>query len=540
MNRLQRRSVAYLLVLFGAVGIYSLAYHFGMRTAEGEQVAFLHSLQVVVETFTTTGFGSDAPWTTPEMNLLVILMDISGIVLIFLALPVLMVPLLRETLTTTAPTRVTDRDHVVICGFTARGEELTDELSARGVSYVVVEPDRDRAADVYESEKKVIHADPESMVGLERASVRDARAIVADVDDETNASIALAADGVEDLLVVTFAEDPDVVDYHRYAGADQVFSPRHLVGESLARQVTAGVTTALAESIEIDGDFEVAELPVQADSDLAGRTIADSGIRETTGVNVIGAWFRGEFESPPAPEALVDEQTILLVAGREEQLERLKEMTLSERRGRPTGNVVIAGYGEVGQTVAETLEAAGFARTVVDIEPMDGVDVVGDVTDTETLQAAGIDEAGTVIIALHDDTHTVFATLVVREVAPDVEILTRADATGSVSKLYRAGADYVLALATVSGRMLASTILGEDVLTFDQQVEVVEYDAGDLAGRTIDDADVRARTDCTIIAVRREGDLHTDVEPGFRIQADDRLVVTGTNEGIKQFTELVE
>lgn len=144
--------------------------------------------------------------------------------------------------------------------------------------------------------------------------------------------------------------------------------------------------------------------------------------------------------------------------------------------------MIIAGHGEVGSTVDRTLASADIERVVVDLEAIDGVDIVGDVTDEDTLKAAGVHDASSIILALPDDTMTVFATLVVRELAPDVEIIARADATGSVQKLYQAGADYVLALATVSGRMMASTILGEDVMSLDQQVEVVRIDPGALAG----------------------------------------------------------
>jgi len=540
MGQWLRRTSYYLVTLFGLMLLYSAVYHYGITVVEGRSATFLHSVQIVVETFTATGYGSDSPWTTPEMNLLVILMDLTGVALIFLALPVFLFPLLEETLTTTAPTSIDREDHVVICGFTSRGEALVDELVVHGVPYAIVEADRDHAADIHETESNVVHADPETREGLSKAAVEDARAVVADVDDETNASIALTASRVGGVQVTTFVSDPDVADYHRYAGADRVFSPRQLVGESLARKVLAGVTPELDDAVQLDGDFEIAELPVQAESDLAGRTIAESGIRERTGTNVVGAWFRGEFVSPPSPDARIDEQTILLVAGRDAQLERLKELTFSERRQRRAEQVIVAGHGEVGSTVRASLADESLDCVVVDRTDGPEVDVVGDATDEETLRAAGVEDTGTVILALPDDTTTVFATLVVREVAPDVEVIARADTPGSVPKLYQAGADYVLALATVSGRMLASTILGEDVLSYDQQVEVVRTDAGALAGRTLDGADVRARTDCTVIAVERGEDLLTDFAPDFRIEAGDNLVVAGTDEDVSRFTALVD
>jgi Trk K+ transport system NAD-binding subunit len=294
--------------------------------------------------------------------------------------------------------------------------------------------------------------------------------------------------------------------------------------------------------VELGEGFDVVELPVQAGSELADVRVAESDIRERTGANIVGAWFRGEFVSPPSPDAYIDEQTILLVAGHEEQLERVKELTLSEQRRRRPGHVIVAGYGMVGATVRRAIEDADQPIDTVslDREDREGVDIVGDVTDVEALERADIDSAGTVILALPDDTATVFATLVVRDCAPDVEIVARAETTESVRKLYRAGADYVLSLSVVSGRMLAATILQEDVISFGQGIEVIRTGGGALAGRTLRGADVRARTGCTVVAVERDGEFIADLDPDFTIREGDELIVAGTDDDVSAFVGLID
>ncbi|MEF8878182.1 MAG: NAD-binding protein [Haloarculaceae archaeon] len=539
MDDRQRRTSYYLLGLAAVMAGYSVLYYFGMIYFENEQISFLHAVQVIVETFTTTGFGSDSPWTSDVMNVLVVVMDLTGVLIIFLALPVLLFPLFEERLSRNAPTSVEGfSDHVIIAGYSPRGAALVEELTARGLDHVFVEPDRELADELdVETGLTVIHGDPETAAALRSACISEARTLVADVDDEVNASVVLAARSVSDCRTVTLVEEAEREAYHRYAGADEVFSPRLLIGESFGRKVTAGVTPEL-DGVEIAEDFDIVELPVQSGSEIVGRTIADAGVRERTGTNIVGAWFRGEFASPPPPDARIDEQTILVVAGRERQLERLKELTLSERRRQNGGPVVVAGFDEVGTTVVEQI--GGQVETVVvDLLDKPGVDVVGDITDEATLREAGVDEASTVIIAVSDDTTTVFATLVLREFNPDVEIIARADATESVRKLYQAGADYVLALATVSGRMLASTILDEEVISFDQQVEIVRVGCGSLVGRTLGEADVRARTGVTVLAVERDEDVLTDLGPDFRIQRGDDLVVAGTDADMNRFAAFV-
>ena len=541
MNKWQRRTLYYSGLLFGSMLVFAVLYQNGMRVYESDPRTFLHSLQVVVETFTTTGFGSDSPWSSPEMQVLVIGMDLVGTLLIFMALPVFAFPLLEDALSTTVPTSVPDdtEGHVIVCSYTSRAAALTDELDTWDVDHVVIEPDRERATELYEDDHRVIHADPTSIAGLEGAELASARALVADVSDQIDASIVLAAREVAEAVpVVSVIEGPDRQSYHRLAGADHVLSPRPLLGESLASKVTTSMTANLRESVDIGDEFGVAELPIQRGSRLVGTTLAESGIREQSGVNVIGAWFRGEFETPPAPDATLTDGTVLLVTGREEQLEDLKRLTLSEVRRFSAGETIVIGHGEVGSRICAALDDAGLPYTVIDRTEMDGVDIVGDATDPETLRDAGIEDARSVILAMPDDTTTEFVTLVVRDISPETEIVARVEEVESVRKMYRAGADYVLSLATVSGRMIASTILeDEDVLSLDQQVEVVRTVAPELVGQTVGDAAVRSKTGCTIVGVERNGTVITDIGPNFSVEAGDEFIVAGTDDGIRRFTE---
>lgn len=544
MSKWRRRISYYLLLLAGIMFGYAVVYHFGMVAYEGEESRqFLHSLQVVVETFTTTGYGSDAGWESPQMLVFVMLMDITGVALIFIALPVLVVPLFEEAFSVSVPTEVDEEmsDHVIICGYTPRVETLIAELASWEVDCVIIEPDRERAADLYETGHTVIHEDPESVAGFEHARIESATAVVTDASDEMDVSIVLTAkEAVENVRVISVVDEPDRSTYHRLAGADEVLSPRQLLGEGLAMKITTGVTTDLGDAVDLGADFEIVELPIHRGSELIGRTLAESDIREQVGVNVIGAWFHGDFETPPSPDTELKRGTILLIAGRESQLEALKERTVSDVRRFDRGETVVIGNGEVGKSVVESLSDTGISCTVIDRVDDPAVDVVGEATEPSVLREAGIESANTVILALPEDTTTQFVTLVIRDMNPTIEIISRAEGAETMAKLYRAGAEYVLSLATVSGRMLASTILeNEDVVSLDTQLQVIRTTAPRLTGRTVGDAEVRTRTGCTILGVERDGDVITDIHPELRIRSGDSLIIVGTDEDTNRFTELL-
>jgi voltage-gated potassium channel Kch len=279
MSRAKRR-VGYFAVAFvAATLVFTVAYQVGMTVLEGQPRTFTESLLVVVETFTTTGYGEDASqWSTPTLRILIILMQLTGVGLLFTTFPFILVPLFEEALATDPPTESDLEDHVVICTFTPRGDTLVDELEAMDVPYVVVESDRETARDLFEDDYEVLHGDPESVDTLEDANLEAATALVADDTDERNASIVLSAKEVApDVRVVSLIEDAEVADYQRYAGADRIVSPRRLLGESLANKATTSVSADL-DAIEIGEDFEIAELLVQRGADVVGRKIADSRI----------------------------------------------------------------------------------------------------------------------------------------------------------------------------------------------------------------------------------------------------------------------
>lgn len=542
MDGWKRRALGYLGFVGLALVLTALGYQYGMRTFEGRPRTFLDSFQFAVEMFTTTGFGGDSPWTSPEMQLFITVTDLLGMAVLVGALPVFVGPLLEQALSTSAPTELEDdlTDHVVICSYTSRAKELIDDLDSQHVPYVIVEPDRDRSNELYENDHRVVRADPESTSGLKAARLADARALFADVSDQVDASIVLAAKEVaEDVPVVSVVEEPDLAKYHRLAGADHVLSPRQLLGRSLAQKVTTALRSEVDEAVEINGNLELVEVSIQHGSGLAGKTLATSTIRERSGVNVIGVWMHGEFIPAPAPEMTLPPGTVLLVSGKPDQLTELVEMTQSSVRRFQAGRTVVVGHGAVGQTVASALDGADIDHTVVDVEEMPGVDIVGNATETETLEAAGIEDAQTVVLALPSDTMTEFATLVIRDMAPEIEIITRVDDNANISKTYRAGADYVLSLATVTGRMSTSFLLEDrDRLSIDQQVEIRRVSAPQLSGRQIGTANIRERTGCTVIAIEHGDETQTGIGPETTISEDDKLVLVGTDDSLREFERL--
>jgi Trk K+ transport system NAD-binding subunit len=539
MSRPSRRTVYYIALVITATLAFTLVYNTGMAAWEDRPQPLYRSLEVVIQSFTTTGYGEDAGWQTPQMNVLVILMQFTGIGLILTAVDVFAVPWLRDALRPTAPESIPDlEDHVIICGHTPRTDVLIDELDARNRPYVLLEPDVDAASDLHGEGYRVIHGDPESASILENAGIGSAIAVVADVADDTNASIALSAtEANPDVRIVSLVEDATLSRYHRLAGTGAVLSPRQLLGESLAEEVPTVVTTTAAEGVEIGDDFGLAEVSVDPGSELGDRTIPEARLRERFGVNAIGVWSDGAFRATVDPETILEPGTRLLVAGSTAGIAEVREATTSPAEDVSARTVLIAGYGDTGGAAYDSLVDTRTDLTVLDVEEADGVDVVTDARDPDGLRAAGIEDASALVLTVGEDTTAVFATLIARDLNPDLRIVVRANEEDDVRKLYRAGADYVQSLATVSGRMLASRVLeDEDLLPYDTPVSVVRTGAPGLAGRTIADADVRSETGVSVVAIVHEEETVADFDPTTTtLEPDDEVVIAGTDEDITRF-----
>jgi K+ transport systems, NAD-binding component len=531
-------------VVVAIIAGYTLVYQAILWEIEGVRVGGISALQVVIEALTTAGFGGDSGyWRSPITDGFVIIMNLTGVALVFLALPYFIVPLLTEALSATPPTASDRRDHIIVCGYGTRGDVLQTELSAAGETVVVVVEDAEEAVELQAGGVEAVVGTPESEETMEAVNIQHAQSVIIALDDDarTLAGVLTARALAPEVPVVTVAESAAAEGYHALAGATSVIRPREAVGRALARKVMMTYTDPLAAGEALAGELEVSEVFVPTRSRIAGQSLADAALRDRYGVVVIAIWSDGELLVAPRGEVEITPRAVLLIVGAHQALEDVA--TAVGRRAiaprDPTG--VIVGFGEVGQSVATELDEQGITYRIVDRAEAPAVDVVGDITDPETREAAGLRDAAFVILAIGDDTTSMYATVALEEYCPGTDVLVRAESVESVEKLYRAGAEYVLALSTVAGRMLASTLIGsEEVLLAESPFGIRRVDAPGLVGRTLIEADVRARTGATVVAIETTSGVEVPADPTRPIDADATTVVAGTDAAIAEYIAMFE
>ena len=518
---------------------YAVIYQWGMLVFESKHKTLVQSLQIVIESITTSGYGGDAPWQSDIMNWFVLLMNLSGVLLVFLALPMFIIPLFVQAFEPHPPASVSLKNHVIICSNSKKTNVIRSELSAKSIPFVILDKDESTILKLFKEKIPVILGDPTSDDTLLAANIAHASALIADLDNTNNAIIVLTARKLRpDLKIISVAGDHKVLSYLRYAGADEVIQPRLALSKSLADKAVAIISKTVQKATRLGPNLEVTELLVEEGSLLAGKTLRQSEIRQKFGVNIIGAWFSGEFVTSPDPDRIINDDTILLVTGNHVQLVELT-MWATSKKARPKGKVIIGGFGVVGQNIARIFQKKGIPYTVVDIRPRENVDIIGNITDEDVLKTADLEHCPVIVLALDDDTTTIFTTLVIKRIAPNVEIIVRANDTENVRKFYQAGADYVLALSNVTGRMMSSLLLDSyNVLSTDTNYEIVQTKAPKLDNRTLAESDIREKTGCTVVAVKRGEEVISNLKADFELVANDELIVVGTDETLRKFGEV--
>lgn len=539
-----RRRIALTVVgVIGLIVLYSYLYQWALMRFVGAEISFFQSLQVVIEALTTAGFGGDTElWRQSDaLAILVVLMNLSGVLLVFLAIPLYAVPLFRKAFRTRPSTSSDLTDHVIICGHSAQDEVLHNELVAAGVPSLYVDPDPDLVSELNERGIPAIVGDLEAVDTYRAANATDARALVADIDDETNPTILLSARQVNpDLRTISVIRSQQVETYHRYAGADDIVSARQVLGKSLGLRAAGTYAEKLQQAIEVETDLQVTELLVEKGSDLVGQSFREANIFDQLGVTVIGAWLGGKFVVSPHPDTVIQDHTILLVAGDHGDLHNVETRVIPAHDGHEP-RVLVCGYGTVGRSVTRALTAEGLAVTTIDIREKQGVDIIGDITDPETFERAEVDNARAVVLSLDEDTPTIYATLILNNIAPDVEIIARADDEDSVQKLYNAGADFVLSLAHVTGESLAALLIEDgEILTPDVDFGFVRLSTPAFVGRRLGDIDLREETECTVVAVERNGAVLTDIGADFTVEDEDVLIIAGSEASRTRLQAFIE
>lgn len=251
------------------------------------------------------------------------------------------------------------------------------------------------------------------------------------------------------------------------------------------------------------------------------------------------------------------------------QLQRVASSSLARER-----HVIVCGFGRCGQGLAHVLDAERVPYLALDLDPdrvrqaaASGESVVyGDSSRRETLQAAGLHRARSLVITFNDTATALHVIAQARALAPGLPVLVRTAHEADIERLRAAGATEVVPEIVEGSLMLASHALalagvpiaqvqrrvtqvresryallkgffrGEDDKREDEierapiHLRTLTLAAGNPhLGRTLAELGLEG---VTVTAHVRAGRRNTDPPTSTELRAGDTLVISGTLERI--------
>lgn len=539
----------YLIFLTLVVAVYAVLFHVIMVRVEGQEHSWLTGVYWTLTVMSTLGFG-DITFYSDIGRLFSIVVLMSGIVLLMIVLPFAFIrffyaPWLEAQLRFRAPrqARADAADHVIVTHYEALGRPLVRKLGLSGVTCYVLETDRQRAAELHNEGVPVVVGHLDAVGTYEALRVNRARAVVACGSDTINTNITLTVRELgEDIPVYALAEEDASVDLLELAGASHVLPLKRRLGEHLAGRVNAG--HAAAHVIGRFEDLQIAEFPVQG-TPLVGRAIKDTRLRESLGLNVVGVWRRGRL-LPARPDLVLDDSSVPVVVGTAEQIVELDTLlVIYDTNYNP---VVVLGGGKVGMAAVDALHAKGMAVHLVEKnealrERLAAVPdrlIIGDAADLAVIMEAGIAEAPSVLLTTNDDAVNIYLAVYCRRLNPKLRIVSRITHERNLEAIHRAGADFALSYTSLGVESVYALLRGREMVLLGEGVEFFALDMpSGLAGRTLAEAGIGARTGLNVIAVESEGETSTNPRADLPLPAGGRLLVLGTSEQRRRFREVL-
>lgn len=546
-----RALLKYILFVFAVMVIYTVLFHVFMKHFEGQDHSWLTGFYWTLTVMSTLGFG-DITFHTDVGRLFSILVLISGVILLLIMLPFAFIryfyaPWLEAQLRSKASIQVPDslRGHVIICRKDAMTNNLLRKLKVAKIPHCIIEQDVLKAAHMREQELTAIVGDIDAVETYTHAGVGRARMLIANAEDATNTNIIITARSIaEKVSILAIAEEEESLDIFSMSGADLAIPLKAKLGEYLATRVSVGV--GLAHEVGRYRGLRIVEFLVH-DTRFEGMTLRETGLREKTGVTVIGIWNAGNLQSV-SPNAQLSKTSVPVAVGTEEQIQMLNEVLAGAIIGNPgkQHEVLVIGGGKVGRSTAKALKERGVRVRLLDQNPALATELqdycdeltIGNGAERKILEAAGISEVGAVALTTNDDAQNIHLAVYCRQLRKDLSIVSRMTWERNIEAIYRAGADYVLGYASLGCEFVMAELFGRETVMVGEGADLNTVDVPPvLVGKTLAESDIGLKTGMIVIAVESGSTPHLNPTRDFTFQAGHKLVMIGSEEQVQGFSE---
>lgn len=305
----------------------------GFHLTEGWSL--LDSLYVSAQTVTTVGFGDVVP-KTPAGRIFATGLMVVGVGVVLFALTSAVQSIVQSELIAAFGQRRRKRkmsnlkEHFIVCGAGRVGSHLIRDLRRVGETFIVLERDADKVAELHDRGETVLVRDATLEESLREAGVLHARGLAACLpDDADNVYVVLIARDLNpNLHIVARAAEEQAEMKLLRAGANRVVAPTIIGGHRMAVALTKPAVDDFIDSItasQLDLTFEQVQLVPS--SSLANKELRETGIRPKLNIVIVAIRCAdGQMLFNPSGEKVIKAGDMLIAIGHPDSLLKLKAL----------------------------------------------------------------------------------------------------------------------------------------------------------------------------------------------------------------------
>lgn len=248
--------------------------------------------------------------------------------------------------------------------------------------------------------------------------------------------------------------------------------------------------------------------------------------------------------------------TTLLIEGHLISIWREKGMRTKISRLR--NHVIVCGLGRAGSSAIAELRKDGRAFVGIDtnehlcnqLEDRGELVLVGDATEDNVLENAGIAHASSLIAVLPEDADNMLISMAAKDLNKNIRVVARSNRKENEKRLMRAGADWVVTLGFTGGARLAMAAVKPAMVSFlddlfnryNQNLKLEEFlieDTCALANKSIAESCLRETSSVKLLALVRNAQTIANPSETECISPGDIVIVFGTPEGVMDFAKQI-
>jgi voltage-gated potassium channel len=296
-----------------------------------EKMTFTEAVYMTVITISTVGFKEVRQLDTAGMYFTIFLIAI-GVSAVLFFLAGLFEYLLSEALGDVWGRRrmmnniARLTNHYIICGYGRVGRSVAEELSDQGKKFVVIENNEETYRECVDDGHYAVHGSATENESLLDAGIEQAVGLVSALrSDADNLFVVLTARTMNrNILLIARADQPESEQKLEMVGADRVISPHKIAGKRMANLLVRPGTCEFLDIAMVTNlpEYFLSEVKVGEGSGLLNQSIAQTRLKERTGVTILAVRKAGDkvFNPNPSVDTLIEKDDLLVLIGTPEQM----------------------------------------------------------------------------------------------------------------------------------------------------------------------------------------------------------------------------